>query len=464
VRARIHRPNLRTTLSLGIAVLGAIALAAAVALVALTNLLDRATRAITVADRSVRLAEELELDLLSHDRIPEPAARADLGADLRRRFDQIEIHVADAREAALLQQVRRSAAQYLDQLDRGAAARPDAVFGDLHQLIALNAEQAREASEGAEHLNRIATVLGALIAVLLVAGAGSLLVWLRRYAFRPVFHIGDAMGRFGRGERSARAPERGPEELCEIAQRFNQMAEALERQRIAQLTFLAGVAHDLRNPLAALRSSAELLDGSAPPAEERLRRVSAIVHRQVDRIDRMLGDLLDAARIEAGELELRREVCSVSNIAEEIVGLYRESTRSHQIELEAEETAIVQADPTRLGQVLTNLISNGIKYSPGGGTVAVAVAVDGDEVAISVADQGIGIDPADLARIFEPFQRAGAARDAAPGTGLGLSVVRRIVEAHGGRIRVDSRPGRGSVFEVRLERAPARSSASSPPT
>ena len=148
-----------------------------------------------------------------------------------------------------------------------------------------------------------------------------------------------------------------------------------------------------------------------------------------------------------------------------MVELYRATTPSHEIDLIVDgDDAVVAADPTRLGQVLTNLISNGIKYSPDGGRIAVAVGVEGEKVAISVADRGIGIDPGDLQRIFEPFQRVGRARDQIPGTGLGLSVVRRIVQAHGGEIRVVSEPGLGSTFEVRLDRLADGASAASPAT
>jgi two-component system, OmpR family, sensor histidine kinase MtrB len=460
-----HPLDLRTALKVGIAVLGGLALAAAVALVALTGLLERSARDMAAASRSVQLAEELEIDLLSQDRVIDPHARQGLADELRRRFAEFEIHIADVGEAALLDRVRRSAAAYFDAIDRAEpqASAARAVFAELQKLVRLNAAQATQAAARAEQLNRIARWVGVSIAGLLVVGAAVLLMWLRR-ALEPVLHIGDAMSRYGRGERSARAPERGPAELRDMAARFNQMASALERQKVAQLTSLAGVAHDLRNPLAALRSSAELLGASERPGPERLQLVSSVLHRQIDRIDRMLGDLLDAARIEAGELELRRELCSVSSLAAEVVDLYRSTTRSHEIELRTEDRALVFADPTRLSQVLTNLISNGIKYSPHGGAIEVAVAVDDDRVAITVADPGIGIEAADLGRLFEPFQRGGSARDVAPGAGLGLSVVRRIVEAHGGEIRVASEPGRGSTFEVRLVRADGTDSPSSPVT
>ncbi len=455
----MQRTTLRTMLTVAIGVLGALALVAAVALVALTGLLERSAGEMAVSGRSVQRVEELEIALLGLDRAA-PAERQRHVADLSRRLADLPVHLADDGEAALYARVRRAVAAYLGG---GPTVESAGVFATLHQLADLNARQAAEAAARAESLHRIAVWLGATIAGLLLAGGAALIVWLRRRALAPLLHIREAIARYGRGDRAARAPEHGPAELADMARRFNQLAANLERQQVAQLTFLAGVAHDLRNPLAALRSSADLL--SIGPPDPTRQRVAAVLGRQVDRIDRMLGDLLDGVRIEAGELELRPERCSVPTLAEEVVELYRSTTPSHEIDLVVDaEDAVVTADPTRLGQVLTNLISNGIKYSPDGGRIEVAIGVEGQKVAISVADRGIGIEPGDLQRIFEPFQRVGHARDQIPGTGLGLSVVRRIVQAHGGEIRVMSEPGLGSTFEIRLDRLADGTSAASPPT
>jgi signal transduction histidine kinase len=246
------------------------------------------------------------------------------------------------------------------------------------------------------------------------------------------------------------------------------MASTLERHRVNQLTFLAGVAHDLRSPLSALRTSAELLrrGDSLPPGQRD--RVAGVVQRQTDLLERMVGDLLDAARIEAGELELRLEDCDLSRIAEEVVELHRASAATdqaatHQIVLRgADEPVMIHADPTRLAQVLTNLVGNAVKYSPDGGVITVTIATDEERVTVSVSDEGMGISEQDAGRIFEPFRRVGSGRHTLPGAGLGLSVVRRIVESHAGVVRVQSRIGAGSTFEVALPaergayRAPAR--------
>jgi signal transduction histidine kinase len=268
------------------------------------------------------------------------------------------------------------------------------------------------------------------------------------------------MRRFGSGRKRTRAPEAGPTELRDMARTFNEMANSLAHQQDQRLAFLAGVAHELRNPLSALKLSTAM-SGRAPLTPERMERTLALVARQVDRLDRMVGDLLDSTRIEAGKLELQPEVRDARELAREVVELYRSGDSGHVLELALPDTPVlVRADPARLEQVLHNLVSNALKYSPAGSRVDVAVVREGGEAFLSVTDQGIGISEDERRLLFAPFQRAGNARQRAPGVGLGLSVARRIVEAHGGHIEVDSRPGAGSVFRVRLPLASAEAALS----
>jgi signal transduction histidine kinase len=241
-----------------------------------------------------------------------------------------------------------------------------------------------------------------------------------------------------------------------MARTFNEMANSLARQQEEQLTFLAGVAHDLRNPLSALKMSAALISSDRPLPEERLRKTMALVRRQVARLDRMVGDLLDATRIEAGRFELSLEERDARELAREVVELYLAGGSSHDLRLVLpEEPVVLRCDATRVEQVLHNLVSNALKYSPVGSRVDVRVERQGEEAVLSVVDRGIGISAEELRNLFAPFRRTGRARETAPGVGLGLSVARRIVEAHKGRIEVESRPGVGSTFRVRLPLAHA---------
>jgi signal transduction histidine kinase len=249
---------------------------------------------------------------------------------------------------------------------------------------------------------------------------------------------------FASGDRSARAPERGSAELRSIASQFNAMADSLARQRENQLAFLAGVAHDLRNPLSVLKMSTT---ASVP---DRL-AILAIIQRQVDHLDRMIGDLLDASRIEAGQLELRLEQQDARNLVKDVHDLFRDVSPAHRLSVTVpDKPVILFCDALRIGQVLNNLVSNAIKYSPNGGNVEIVLQDLDDAALISVTDQGLGISSSQRQDIFEPFNRARLTKDQIPGIGLGLSVARRIVQAHNGSLELQSELGKGTTFYVRL--------------
>jgi signal transduction histidine kinase len=243
------------------------------------------------------------------------------------------------------------------------------------------------------------------------------------------------------------------------------LAGAIARQRRQRIAFLGGVVHDLRNPLGAMKLGVGALRQlPALAAEEQARRLLFRVDRQIDRLAHMLGDLLDAARIEAGELELSLQEVDVGKAAREMMELYAPTSPDHRFELERpDEPVIVRGDPLRIEQVISNLLSNAIKYSPGGGPVRIAVGADENagEAEIAVEDRGVGIAPEEVATIFQPFRRRPGASKT-PGAGLGLSVVKRIVEAHGGRVEFESVPGEGSTFRVRLPLEAAAGELSAP--
>ena len=334
--------------------------------------------------------------------------------------------------------------------------RLEAALAALDELVTFNVNEARTVQARADRWDRLANLGGICVAALLVLGGGVLLWWLRRSVFRPLLEMSRAMRRFGAGRKRTRAPEAGPAELRDMAHTFNEMANSLARQQEEQLTFLAGVAHDLRNPLSALKMSAALVTSGRPIPEERMQKTMGLVRRQVARLDRMVGDLLDATRIEAGRFELSLEERDARELAAAVVELYQAGGSSHDLRLLVpEEPVLLSCDATRVEQVLHNLVSNALKYSQSGSRVEVIVVREGDEAVLSVVDRGIGISKEELRTLFAPFRRTRRARDKAPGVGLGLSVARRIVEAHGGRIEVESRPGAGSTFRVRLPRAHA---------
>jgi signal transduction histidine kinase len=239
-----------------------------------------------------------------------------------------------------------------------------------------------------------------------------------------------------------------------IAVQFNEMSERLARQRENQLAFLTSVAHDLRNPIGALKMSTSILDPGSPlPDEARVRDVIAVVQRQIDHLNRMIGDLLDAYHIESGNLELRLEEVDACDLVRDAFELFRHVSKKHQLTMQIPATPVlIQCDPGRLSQVLNNLLSNAIKYSPRGGAVVIRLQQSGERVLVEVSDNGVGIEPEDISEIFEPFRRTRLASRGIPGIGLGLHVVKRIVEAHHGRIEVDSHVGKGTTFKLSFPR------------
>lgn len=394
-------------------------------------------------------------------------------------LDLMEPLSSTPEERALVRDIRRKVDAYLFARQQAQDATPvrrdrmvlpqlNAARTALEQLVEFNVEEARAAQAQANRWDRLAILGGTTLAVLLLVGMAAVLFWLRRFVLRPVMQVSRALRHFGSGSRRIQAPETGPTELRDMARTFNEMAASLARQQEDQLTFLAGVAHDLRNPLSALKMSTALVDPSRSEiSPERLQKMLALVRRQVARLDRMVGDLLDASRIEAGQLELQLEERDARELARAVVELYQSTGPSHELSLSLPETPVpLRCDGARIEQVLNNLVSNALKYSPAGSRVEVTVAQLGEDVLLSVADQGIGISAEEQHSLFAPFRRAKGARSQAPGVGLGLSVTRRIAEAHGGTIEVDSQPGRGSVFRVRLPRmyaAPRVTDTRTPP-
>jgi signal transduction histidine kinase len=253
---------------------------------------------------------------------------------------------------------------------------------------------------------------------------------------------------FGGGMRSAR--RRLEREVAERRRLEAMLREADKRKDV----FLATVAHELRHPLAPIRNVLEVLQLKDLPDRE-LRWARGVIDRQVRHLARLVDDLLDISRIVRGSMELRREPVEVARIVADAVEVCRPLVDAQRHELEIglpTEPLFVEGDPTRLVQVIGNLLDNAAKYTPPGGRIAVSAGREGDSAVIAVRDQGIGIPESMLERVFEPFARSEEARArAAGGMGIGLSVVRDLVELHGGCIEARSAGrDRGSEFRVRL--------------
>lgn len=249
-------------------------------------------------------------------------------------------------------------------------------------------------------------------------------------------------------------------DLREQFESLRNQTAALETALAGKSTFVAMLAHEIRNPMAAITSAVDLLrlKGDASPD---LETPLAILDRQIARIHRMIEDLLQLSRLEAGKAELRLRTVALHEIVQRSVestsGALHEKQHVLKTLLPA-SPIVVEADPDRLEQVFVNLITNAATYTPAGGRIWIKATTDGTEAVVQVEDTGIGISPEQLPRIFDMFTRAEAAHSiSANGLGIGLAVVKEIVSQHRGTVQVKSNgPGKGSEFSVRLPIKPSR--------
>lgn len=477
-----RRISLRA-LSLAASILGGVTVVSVtVSLVAASRALRHSAETAEEEQRAVELTEELDRALREHRRLGnlwgatrEPGLAATLPAaesDLRELVAEMKTHVresgstVDGVEARMVAELTESLEAYLAEY--GSARRVGSSLEEEVRRVRPSFERAlassasiREHNEAglaqtradAERIIRLESMLAILSGVVLVAGSVVVALGVRLLVLRPLVELQGAMRRFQGGDADAKAGAYPSSELSDLAGTFNEMAGAIVQSRRDQLTFLAAVAHDLRNPLQALTLGVQALAREREPiAPQRCGRLV----RQIERLSRMVGDLLDATRIEAGQLELQLEELDLRAAARAMVDLFTPTTAAHWITLEApEHPVVVRGDSLRIEQVISNLLSNAIKYSPAGGAVDVVVSQTDGEAALSVSDHGVGIPAEEIPEIFVPFRRRAATADAIVGVGLGLSIVGRIVRAHGGRIDVESTPGAGSTFRVHLPLATA---------
>jgi signal transduction histidine kinase len=287
-----------------------------------------------------------------------------------------------------------------------------------------------------------------LIVVIALTGG-----WLAtQSALFPIRRLSQAVQRIIRtGRTDARVPLEGTgDAIDDLTSLFNAMLDKIEGLVTAMRGALDNVSHDLRTPLTRLRGTAELALAS-PPNLERYREALADCVEESDRVLVMLNTLMDISEAESGTLQLHREPVTLADVVGRAVDLYRDVADAKGVTLAADAPpdVVVIADRTRLEQVAANLIDNAVKYTPPGGRVDVEVRRAEDAAILRVRDTGPGIPPDELARIFDRLFRGDTSRTER-GLGLGLSLVKAIVEAHGGTVDVLSEPGRGSVFTVSL--------------
>lgn len=278
---------------------------------------------------------------------------------------------------------------------------------------------------------------------------------LARSIASPVERLTEAARALGAGDLSARANVRARGELGELGRAFDEMAARLEALLRSERELLANVSHEIRTPLARIRVALEL---AAEGDLERARRYLGEIGADLGELDRLVEDVLAAARLDAqgaGGWAVARDPVDLAAVAGEAAGRFREAHPGRVLELEvAPALPRLRGDGALLRRLLANLLDNAAKYSEAPSPVRLSVRAEGPGAVLEVADRGIGIDPADLPRLFTPFFRTDRSRARGTGgTGLGLALAKRIAEAHGGTISAESAPGAGTRFRVTLPSA-----------
>jgi len=324
--------------------------------------------------------------------------------------------------------------------------------GDGRQIVLFVSQQGR--------LLMLAWFAENLLPPLVEAGMVSLVIstllaWLvARSVARPLRRVAAAAGAIARGDLEQRAPVSGPQEARDLACAFNRMADRVATAQQAQQDLVANVSHELKTPLTSIQGfSQAILDGTAD-SPEAVGRAAHIIHDEAERMHRLVDELLSLARFDAGQVQIAQEPVDLGPLLAQCVERLTPQAEAagNALTLSVEDGMLVTGDLDWLTQALVNLLDNSIRHTHQG-SVKVSVERAGEWIEITVADSGEGIPPENLKRIFERFYQVDRSRHRKEGVGLGLSIVKQVVQLHGGEITAESAVGVGSSFTVRL---PAR--------
>jgi signal transduction histidine kinase len=313
------------------------------------------------------------------------------------------------------------------------------VFGAL--VVAERRDELRD--RWVTLVERLALAL--LVAVLVV---GALAVYLSRRITRPVLELADAADEVAGGNYAVDVPEvPGGGEIEHLAQRFGQMASRLSEAEEQERNFLMSVSHELRTPLTAIRGHVEALrEGLADDPDARALSLDVIA-AEAGRLERLVGDVLDLAKLDARRFTVLREEVDMATLVERAYSVHGEEARRRRIDYRTAVNSrpVIVSDGDRVLQIVSNLLDNAFRWTPDGGTIELSLRADDGTVAVGVSDTGPGIGPDERERIFRPFW----SRDGG-GTGLGLAIARELAVALGGRIELDTSLGEGSRFKLVL--------------
>jgi two-component system sensor histidine kinase ResE len=295
---------------------------------------------------------------------------------------------------------------------------------------------------------------------MLIAGGIALVVsillsfLIARWIAAPLDRIAEASRAVAAGVYDQELTIAGPEEIQSLAEAFNEMVREVKTSHQSQRDFVANVSHELKTPLTSIQGFAgAIMDGTASEPEE-LNRAARVIHDESDRLQRLVKDLLDLARLDSGQLEFAFQRVDLSALLAAVVERLSVKAKQASVRVSLEKTDYppLVGDGDRLAQVFTNLMDNAIKHSPQGGQVRIWGEASAGWVSVHIDDSGEGIPSSDLDRIFERFYMVDKARAGGTdrGTGLGLAISQEIIRLHNGTIRAQSKVGIGSRFSVQL--------------
>ncbi len=399
-------------------------------------LLARVTNDTSMESSSKRHLESAAslLDRLS-DRISDPVERRTFGGLLRQHAIFQE---------SLAQKPINDPIEYRGRVDRVIVA-----VEEYRQLMQARMDAVEE---DGRQLNRLADgILWSLACITpFVLVASGLSLW-RRIA-RPVFGLVEAAERFGAGDLGARAPLHRQDELGILSRTFNSMADDIQAREQDRHNFMCAVVHDLSSPIAVIGGAAHLLLNGLPP--DKARHWHERVLEQSNRLSAMNDDLMESARIGAGQLRIERKMVDLSRLASTIVTEQKLVHGQRTINWRQTEPIMLLIDEKRIARVLANLITNAVKYSDPPAEIDVRIDLQPGKVIVAIADHGSGMSREEIEQLFKPFGRLARTNRKTRGTGLGLYSVKQIMKAHDGSLEVDSEPGRGTTVRAIFPRTP----------
>jgi signal transduction histidine kinase len=387
-------------------------------------------------------------------------------SEYRTRFDaalaKAAANITEPGEAEVVDAIRRDRDDYYRRFDRFIGASGDrtseyfqsleptfnAVRVESDRLLRVNQDAMRSKADRAAGIARRWFVITLGLALALLAIGVAVQVRLSRSVLGPVRQLTDATTRMAAGDLDAAMPVASHDEIGVLAGDISHLSEVSRLKS----EFIAAASHELRTPLTSVQMGIHLLsEESTGPLNDRQRQIVSVCRDDTDRLDRLMRDLLDLSKIEARRMSPVRAPVAVSELVRRAAESLRSQVERRGIHFQVDappELPVASVDRAQIERVIANLVTNAIRVTPKDGLVSIRAARHDGDIAISVADTGVGIPREYLTRIFEPFVQVPGGSGG--GAGLGLAISKRLVEAHGGRLRVQSEPGRGSTFTLTI--------------